>query len=1008
MTRVRAVAALAALLGVLVGMPWALTRFGQWPITGWPDIEHAEGLRDSVVSDSTVFSVLTVAAWLVWGLFVLSFVIEAKAALRGLQAPSLAFVGPVQRAARLLVATVIVGLTIHTSTPRATALPVTLAHDAAGPADAIGAVDTPAPQPPLQPSAPRHETAPPSVITVRAGDSVWSLAEAHLGDGMRWRELWNLNRNVQQQDGRTWSNPQVIEVGWRLQLPSDATAQEAVRSDDGRKVHVVEPGDTLWDIADGELGDPYRYPEIFDLNDDAEDVQPDGRRLEDPDLILPGWELELPNDDPAVAEPPGPLHPDAAGSQPDDPATSTEAASAPPLTSRSSLPPSQTVGSSAETPANADTSDLAPADDTGSSDTAAVAGTLAGVTGALAAGLALRIAVLRRRRSVRGARNSTALSATLTETEGAVLAAADVPLVRWAGQQLARLVASLNRRQVTSGPLAVEVSEEAGIELLWETPQPEAPSPWQVADGGWAWRLPYDPDGEVPAADLPSPIPGLVTIGERDGRRLLLDLEAYGAVTLDGPTEHVDALLRSIAVELASDDELADSYVLTVGVDAGVVHLDRLTSMQSEGAIQTAERSASSVKEALRSSSAADTFAARVGSSVPIETTVVIAGPMDHDETRRLLSCCGARSGVAAVAASSSGAAPCHIQINEDGVARITPLDVEFIPAGVSRDTAQAVDELLEALEAEPDPIIGEEVLDIREHAPTPVSAGPSSNGHRPEGDLSTPGSDGENRPSELPVADQMLGDEDNPSDPLLLVRVLGKPSVPDRADLGRRELILTVYLACQNGPVATSAVQDALWGGKPVEAKTVWNLIGATRKALGDLDDGTPVLPAADRSRDGALRLASGVSTDLSLLRHFVERASRASSSEAIESLREALQLVTGPPFDAVGYDWAHRDQDVAEASALIEQATEHLVDLALEASLVDVARDAIVRGLRGLPGNELLYRCRMRVEHDAGNLAGVTAAYEELVTYLTDLETEPSPATTVLYHDLVRPARR
>ncbi|MGE3836041.1 MAG: BTAD domain-containing putative transcriptional regulator, partial [Acidimicrobiia bacterium] len=90
------------------------------------------------------------------------------------------------------------------------------------------------------------------------------------------------------------------------------------------------------------------------------------------------------------------------------------------------------------------------------------------------------------------------------------------------------------------------------------------------------------------------------------------------------------------------------------------------------------------------------------------------------------------------------------------------------------------------------------------------------------------------------------------------------------------------------------------------------------------------------------------------------------------------------------------------------IEQTTEQLVDLALEAGLIDVARDAVVRGLRGLPGNEELYRCRLRVEHRAGNLAGVAAAYEELVTYLADLETEPSPATAALFHDLVRPVGR
>jgi hypothetical protein len=47
------------------------------------------------------------------------------------------------------------------------------------------------------------------------------------------------------------------------------------------------------------------------------------------------------------------------------------------------------------------------------------------------------------------------------------------------------------------------------------------------------------------------------------------------------------------------------------------------------------------------------------------------------------------------------------------------------------------------------------------------------------------------------------------------------------------------------------------------------------------------------------------------------------------------------------------------------------------------------------------------MHVEHRGGNLPGVSAAYEELVTSLADLETEPSPSTA-LYQDLVRPIRR
>ena len=50
--------------------------------------------------------------------------------------------------------------------------------------------------------------------------------------------------------------------------------------------------------------------------------------------------------------------------------------------------------------------------------------------------------------------------------------------------------------------------------------------------------------------------------------------------------------------------------------------------------------------------------------------------------------------------------------------------------------------------------------------------------------------------------------------------------------------------------------------------------------------------------------------------------------------NMREGLELVDGPPFDAAGYDWAHRDQDVAEACTLIEVSTKQLVDLTLAKS--------------------------------------------------------------------------
>jgi two-component SAPR family response regulator len=58
------------------------------------------------------------------------------------------------------------------------------------------------------------------------------------------------------------------------------------------RAYMVRPGDTLWDIARTHLGDPLRWPVIYQLNCDR--VQSDGHRLRDPDLLHPGWTLHLP------------------------------------------------------------------------------------------------------------------------------------------------------------------------------------------------------------------------------------------------------------------------------------------------------------------------------------------------------------------------------------------------------------------------------------------------------------------------------------------------------------------------------------------------------------------------------------------------------------------------------------------------------------------------------------------------------------------------------------------
>lgn len=66
---------------------------------------------------------------------------------------------------------------------------------------------------PDRPHGPAHPPRPRDVVTVRAGDSLWSIAEEQLGAGDRWPAIYALNRSV------VGADPDLIRPAQRLRLP---------------------------------------------------------------------------------------------------------------------------------------------------------------------------------------------------------------------------------------------------------------------------------------------------------------------------------------------------------------------------------------------------------------------------------------------------------------------------------------------------------------------------------------------------------------------------------------------------------------------------------------------------------------------------------------------------------------------------------------------------------------------------------------------------------------------
>ena len=66
---------------------------------------------------------------------------------------------------------------------------------------------------------------PVSDYVVQPGDYLSRIAAHCYGNGARWREIWAANRDRVMDDGRTFSNPDVVYIGWTLRIPGGCTPE---------------------------------------------------------------------------------------------------------------------------------------------------------------------------------------------------------------------------------------------------------------------------------------------------------------------------------------------------------------------------------------------------------------------------------------------------------------------------------------------------------------------------------------------------------------------------------------------------------------------------------------------------------------------------------------------------------------------------------------------------------------------------------------------------------------
>ncbi|MCX5206899.1 LysM peptidoglycan-binding domain-containing protein [Streptomyces sp. NBC_00237] len=220
---VRLVAAAVALAAAVGGIPYVLAVTVGVP---WPERVASVGdlltRLSQPVSDPFVLQVLALVGWVCWGYFLATLVRElcwvvAKlpALLRDatLLRRRTATLPAHRAAAALLVGTVLIGVCGLGRLPAASAeahAVTSLAQPVAATALQQVLAATPA-------GAPRPAY---TSYRVLAGDTLWDLAAQHLGDPLKWREIYQLSCTIRQKDGQLLSDPDLILPGWELHLPN--------------------------------------------------------------------------------------------------------------------------------------------------------------------------------------------------------------------------------------------------------------------------------------------------------------------------------------------------------------------------------------------------------------------------------------------------------------------------------------------------------------------------------------------------------------------------------------------------------------------------------------------------------------------------------------------------------------------------------------------------------------------------------------------------------------------